>query len=1089
MDSQLQTTGGQAGTVSWSEPESTAGRKRDGDTDLPGEAVKRKKLSGYHPALVARDNGYFIPGDLAEKNGILMMPDPQERKAINEFQVTNLESALSPTHNQGVLLKADSPPIPEDQAVAIYEGCQIRSRYLTGQEMAVAGCSAKPGAYKVLVWRKPADESSLDKRIPSFQASNHYLYYLDGHQQKVWLGIDAIDSPFPISNINHSSDQANIMLLPCISPTLLSPERKQDLKLSGVPRADDFCFIAVSCRTIMPGEELRLDYQADELGKHGYFWGPEHYFHPITARKPVKVSFSDEGDTASITAGEASEVHCPHKMRSDISFSLSRGLDLVAIAQDMHGKEINPLTGTKQWTSGSVQRLCELLNLEHFRMDYLYPSYLGFCLNGHGRLDNAGKNYLAGFLRLSSLCKEEPEKTPETLDEVIDILEPLATAQIPAEDGSPEISQRRKEQESLLRELRWLEQTRALSEESQSAPDDELQARMELDNAIMLREPEQARERLCNIISQVKIASKHGKEDNQYGFMRTVTLRFNTYFPWPPAVLWPGIMREGKWSTAHVRLLGHLLPPMPEDIRPHDDFDILACYRPDHPEYIEAMGRVLVREYRVSSLGQMIPKMRAMGFRGMSRGDRCEDNNRKAYLIPCVDGIPPELQATSDWHRLDESHWEVLGLELAASPSEKLKEIIERSIKRGTIATSYVFLASHGHLWTQLPGIKPEIKAHKKLQSLILLRYLIHASGVRLDKNALPIYRCTLMDILRVCDPEAGEYRQTMTEFLTRSLGRKMNAFDIARALGRFSSVPNPFVPEAVREMLRIGLPECLREKYDNQWTGEAVAELISLYSVPVPAGLELLPDLRGELKAIVKKQLEGASTLPAINSRLDNFLLQNPAFCSKLASLTGLDEEKIRTRTRSAIRVLLHDLDIRSGKPYKGLRLQDSDRFNLTCDDSPLMPERLLKVVHYFLGLGHNLSYIADRLQEGSSNPKEQKFQAVPVPKPFSDKKASWDYSVLKDFLESRGVDVTDLPRQFPKSRECLELEQRVFTSGDISMRDGMLIDRMLSPVYAQKPKSKNRLVHMVDYLRESMLGGTCDELMARFAELESIT
>ena len=1083
MDSQLQATGSQAGMVSWSEPGSSTGRKRGRDTDPPEDAVKRKKLSGYHPAIVARDNGYFIPGDLAEKNGILMMPDPEVRKAINEFQVRHLESAVSPTHNQGVHLKADSPSIPGGQVVAIYEGCQIRCRYLTGQEMKMAGCPAEPDAYKWLVWRMSANEPALDKRIPSFQTSNQHLFYLDKHEEKVWLGIDAIDSPFPISNINHSSNQDNILLLPCISPTLLSPGREQDLKLSGPPRADDFCFIAVSCRTIKPGEELRLNYQAGEPGKHSYFWGPEHYFHPRTARKPVRVSFSDEGGTASITAGEASEVHCPYKISFEIGRSLLAGLDLVGIAQDMHGKEINPLTGTKQWTSGGVQRLCELLNLEHFKMDYLYPSYLGFCLSA-GRLDNAGKNYLAGFLRRSSLCKEEPEKTPETLDEAIHILEPLVTAQIPADERSCQL---RKEQESLYRELRWLKQVRALSEEPQSDPDEQLQARMELDDAIMLREPERAKERLCNIISQVQIASMSGEEDNLDKFTRLVLFRFNRYFPWTPAGLWPGIMREGKWSAAHLRLLGHLLPPMPDIIKPYDDLDILACYQPGHPEYIEAMGRVLVREYKISSLGEMIPKMRSQGFVGPSRrGDRQEDSNRKAYLIPCLESIPPELQGTSDWSSLNDNHWQALGLELAP-PMEKLKGIIERAIKGGTIKTYKIFIVNHAQLWTQLPEIKRDIKTQKP-QSNVLLRYLIHVSGVRLDKDALPIYRCTPEDILSVCDPESGEYRRAMTEFLAKCLHEKMNAFDIARKLDKFSSTPNPFVSGASRKLTRIELPDCLRERYDNKWTGKAVAQLISDYSVQVPAGVELLPDLRGQLKAIVEKRIEGANSTKEINSRLNNWLVRNRDLCSKLASVSGLDAEKIRLSAGPANRVMLHELNIRPGELPKELQLLETDRFRLTSIDSPQWPQRLVEVVHYFLGLGHSLSYIAYRLQEGATNAREQRFLAVPVPRPFSDTKTSWDYSVLKDFLESQGIDVTGLPQQFPNSRDCLELERRVFASGSVSVRDGMLIDRMLCPAYAYPPKSRARVTQMAKYLKTNLLQGTNDELMARFAELQSM-
>ena len=1075
MDSLNQSIGTDISSPLSPEPAFASGRKRPLDKEQPA-AVKKKPVSVYFPELVSKKAGYFIPDDLTVTKGIIKMPSAQVRKSINDFQICQLEVTDSSIDNQGVHLKKQASPILASQVLAIYEGCQTRTRYLTSDEKEITGCDSDPNSFKWLVWHNSgAGQPYQESRIPSFQASNRHLFYRDEKNRQVWLGVDAIDSPYPISHINHGGDDANILLLPCINPALLSPDRATDLELSCAPDAGDFCFIAVANRNIRDGEELLMDYGCDQPEVSRYFWGPEYYFHPVTAMKPLMVSFSGNGMTASIDKGKPDQLFCPNSLKFKLENLLCQKQNLAGIAAQCNEVDTNPLTGNTQWTPGCVQRLCELLNIEHLGMAYLHPSYVFHCINTEGRLDNVGKNYLTGFIRNSSLGICQPEPRLETMAEVILFLEQQVLRLLPSSHSSPELG-------NLFREFQWLKQ---LHNDSVSDTSSQPGSEIGLDRARELKES-QAHEQIAHVISQVKIFHKINGRDNQEKLLRIASQRLNKHFPWSPAGMWPNIMRNSVWTPAHLRLLRTLLPPVCEDIKVGSDFDILACYHPGSPDYIAAIKRVLALEYKVSSLEVMIPKMKTMGLRGSGeREDRAYDHNRKPYLIPHLPDIPEELWGTTDWENLTLAHWQALGLE-RADPLVKLKQLIERFTEKGMSNNPLRFLVDHAHLWTGLTGIKSEIKEFKP-QSVVLLRHLIHLSGACLNKYVLERDRWHWIDSLRVLDAETPEYREVMTEFLKHSLTKKENAYEIARELDQISSVVNPFVPEAVRNMTRVELPEWVKRRFDDRWTGEAVEALCKEYDIQPPEELVLLPDIKCELQAIVTTKLAGAHTSQKIKDRLKNLLTRNPEFCQKLARVSGLDPDKIKDRSQSSIRVLLHDLNIRDGKIPADLKLQEADKFNLTAVDSPVWGAQMMKLVDYLLGLGHSLSYVALRLQEGSNNPKEQKFHAVPVPEVYRQEQGGWNYSVLTRFMAELGVDLTTLAEQYPEAKACLELEQRLYAhQGEVSLRDGMLIDRMLSPTYSQPLESEARLTHLAEYLKNGLLNGTNAELLERFAAIK---
>ena len=1096
----LQSPGTSSGLTFSAPMDTTSGRKRK-STGSPPETAKRKKTGSagpYRPALQFQNGLWTIPNDLARRNGILRPPSPEERLAINAFQQKNLESRDSRIHNQGVHLKTGAEPVSEFQVVAVYEGDPLRGRFLDKEELEAAGCSTHQDDYKWLIWKNPGSEPEVSVRLPCFQAANHNIVYRDDKGRGVWMGVDAIDSPYPISHINHSSQQANILLLSCVHPDLIQCENKKELILKSSPSDSEFCFVAVASQNITPGEELLLNYDpCQDERMHGYFWGPEHYFIPALTPEPVTVDFSYEGVSATVTPGGQRRSVQPVELKKQIDALFCQGFNVEQVAARLDMRFYNPMSDNSHWTPGAVQYVCELLNIEHFEMCYKYLSYLCYCLGPGGKLDNFGKNYLAGFVRQCPLPLELPKVPPETIEEVIIFLETALTAfDIRNVERSAEAAMRR-ELQQLLRELRTLKLSLQSSSVDTSlepsplsteiAPDPDVRQ----DDILELQSLDQARVRILGIVEQAKITQQQGSQKAHH-LTSTICYRLNAYFPWSPATLWPDKLRSASWRSASLRCLHRLLPPVPEDIKKPDDFDVLACYRADTPEYLESLKKVLVQEQRAGASKQdIIVKMSSKGFCGRSRPGRQADNNACAYLIPHLESIPQTLRGTSQWSLLEPLHWQELGL--ASDTLAPLRKNIERIASQSSYDSARVNICSNmAHLWDHLPDIKPSIKALKP-KSVALLNYLVHISDACLPQAPSRTHCWRPLDSLQVCLPDTASYREAMSLLISESLTNGLNAYDIARTLER----GNPhsalhFVTDAIRNATRIELPEVLQANGHKRWTPEAIVQLMSHYEIQVPQDVTLLPDTHERLKTLVQQWVSACKvpTQEALEAKLRNNFKRDPQVATELAEHLELDPEKISRAIPSAIRVVLHELgvpvDRLPSKSQEKFQIQGADKFNVITQDHPEWKSRLLNIVSFYLEQGHSLSYIAYRLGKGSKNTAELAFAPVPLPGHFSGD--SWDYEALRQFLQEQGVDVDALTERYPQSKSCLEMEAKTrIRHRAVSLRDGMLIDRMLSPCYAGEPEDKNRLRKMSVFIKKDILWGGVRVLMRCFEDLKT--
>ena len=345
-------------------------------------------------------------------------------------------------HNMGVHTKE---ALMENQVVAIYEGHQLRCRYMTDQEMVASGYrqpaktipkqrkrlgqSASTKSKKTapqnkqLMWYSDHECPALISRPPSFHSYSENIRYCDKNKQPVWIGIDALDSPQPISHINSSSSAPNTILLPCLIPQLVQYVNTEGILLYTSPEPSEYCLIAVASQNIPKGHELLLQY-GDDLQKTKMtetFWDPDDYFFPVISPLCVEVSFADTAATAVVKRSEDQPLRqeATDRLKQILMPSKNSAKKTVAL---LTPKYINPLTGKQTWTPGCIQRLCQLLNIPR-KSRYPYLSYLPYCLDKSGRLDNIGRSYLAGFIRNYVPSVRCPEPCPDSIDGVIDWLQ------------------------------------------------------------------------------------------------------------------------------------------------------------------------------------------------------------------------------------------------------------------------------------------------------------------------------------------------------------------------------------------------------------------------------------------------------------------------------------------------------------------------------------------------------------------------------------------------------------------------------------------------------------------------------------------
>ncbi|MCL6269678.1 hypothetical protein M3P05_06965 [Sansalvadorimonas sp. 2012CJ34-2] len=392
----------------------------------------------FYPLIEQKKGVFFIPRDLSDKNGMLLPPSPVMCDAIDAFQKANLIRKKSKVHNMGVNLKEGTKPVSEFQVVGIYHGQQIRFREMIEAELVTAGIwngeGKKPPRW--CVWYCDKNGGRICSRLPHYQAWSRYAGYTVG-RSRITLGIDAIDSHFPISHINcaTASKNANIVLLPCIHPEWVVGTHPDGIELKQDIPDDAYQLIAVADRSIHSGEELLLDYMPDishtteEAEKRHYFWGAENYYYPRVSVNNISIEFTLGGAQIHLSPLSGNSICNISELRQAIQRAFDEGMNINDVASFLKAKDfLNPLTARNTWDTGDVQYFCELANIRMPDEGYGHLTYLYHCTDENNALDNNGKNYLEGFLENSLLGTASPKKRPEYLHEVVTYMEVIIKA-------------------------------------------------------------------------------------------------------------------------------------------------------------------------------------------------------------------------------------------------------------------------------------------------------------------------------------------------------------------------------------------------------------------------------------------------------------------------------------------------------------------------------------------------------------------------------------------------------------------------------------------------------------------------------------
>ena len=911
------------------------------------------------------------------------------RAAINQFQVENLETRDSKIHNRGVHLKQGKDlTIARNQVVAIYDGTPIFCRSLTHGEKNRAGFSRKDSSEKQLVWSNPETRPETITRPASFQSYSYNICYRDRYNRKVWLGMDALDSELPVSNIN-SAKWSNIDLLPCLDTSMVLRISGTDLFLQ-TPFGTGFCLLAVARKNIPPESELTVRYGDLPLApeKKPHFWGPEQYFFPFLSPIPVTIEFSEGGSTCLVRAKTKQPDKELAALRTILESAFREGLAIYQIVPGLNVEHNNPFTGQPYWTAGCIQLLCQLWNYVHFK-GFRHLTALCHCRDANGKLDNNGINYMTGFIRNRVPSVPPPQSRPVTMDNVMDWLQ-SAIEEMQSRPDTPEKQDELpflEEEYQLLRIWQW----RALNApESRQLPGT---------GHPLVIEEERERLKAC-IMKHYEKVHPPGKQDGPRKNFPYDKLSSQFLLPHE---LWPDKLRPSIWRHAHIQCMPLYCPPVPDYMDKPEPVHILACYRPDTKEYTDALAQLLARKQAEGvTLQNLVPGMIPRGDTRGTVAGKARNRHTIDYLIPHVPEIPQELRGTCSWADVTPEQWQHLGFNPAVEVN--LKTAMERLFAEKSEDTIRRLLADqHSHLWENDPSLKQSLKDQHP-SSWALLSHLIHFSGADVQVNKA---RWKPENTLMICAVDTEPYRQAMRQFLEEQLAARVNAYEMARQLQQANA--KSIRSQELQAATTIELPASIKEY--GQWTGAAVVDLIQAMGIVVPEQFELLPDntfsLKNEIQQFIKNSSSdrGATLYQTIKSQARKRSDYADAL-KALAEGLQLDCDKLLEGKGASVRIILRHLGITvpdKGKLQSELKVKTFDQLSAMANNHPDWNHELLRLVDR-LGQNYSPEDIASALQKGERNARKIGEIFGPIPLPPGVAAEAWDAGILDKFLRQQG-------------------------------------------------------------------------------------
>ena len=364
--------------------------------------------------LVEDENGFHVPEHTGDGVCIVHLPELKTRKALHKFQKKYCHVDDSAVHNMGVYLKDRS--VRKNQVVGFFNGNQIRARHLTPEEVALASGETSDETAPALRinWVNSDDNPIFFSRMPHFVASCEQIFYEDANGVRVHPGINALDTPYPLANLNIAltADSANVRLILCTTPEWVATTTADSIRLKPSLPWDAFRLLVVADRDIDAGEELLIkQITPSNTQNSSSALVAKHYLYPQTCSQAVSLKSA---------AGEGTVVLFRDDEQGDNGVAALMPVLLAALTSGKHSREIvsllngqymNPLNRSTVWTLGDLQYWADLMGIRLPEEGYDCLTYICHCIRESDTIDNHGKNYLEAWVKThlpDSIRLEEP---------------------------------------------------------------------------------------------------------------------------------------------------------------------------------------------------------------------------------------------------------------------------------------------------------------------------------------------------------------------------------------------------------------------------------------------------------------------------------------------------------------------------------------------------------------------------------------------------------------------------------------------------------------------------------------------------------
>lgn len=534
------------------------------------------------------------------------------------------------------------------------------------------------------------------------------------------------------------------------------------------------------------------------------------------------------------------------------------------------------------------------------------------------------------------------------------------------------------------------------------------------------------------------------------------------YLGLTPANTWPDKIRlDAPWNHSVIYCLSKLYPEshtiqklLPSDKHP-TDFDIIACFRADSPEYFKALKRQIIQYLKLGkSVDECLLRLQTHGFVGDHQDGKIKDNRNKPYKIPCLKGIPHQFRGTTEWDKVGVNSLRAMGI----NPEEyqpELKDLLIKFLNTTQEGSGYVvthICENYRNSWLERDEIKDELK-QKTIVTPALVRHLMYATKVYPPEHLadLKAFQWKPIDTLRCCKPNQTCYNSAMKKFLRQMISKGLNSRGIAEKLKKHDTSKQ--IHNADAGVLKIELPGQLKVLGYDTWTAEAVSALLEEYNIE-----ELHPErmLVKQLTEVLDTEYEGKAC--TLLSRLETRAKRNPYLAQYTAQVyPKISQIKAGNNPSALLRFLiekhLHLLPARIQSHLTELTyefaLKPTDKLVLNATGTTAWQNQLKKCIGRCLEDGHNLTYIATKLSRGDQMLRQGSLPKIPVPWSTEENPSyEWTYENLKKWLNSEGLSIDKLCSEYPAAEDNLATEYALYKSQrkHLSIFDGLLIDGMLN-------------------------------------------